>query len=114
MAHQLASDIWPYLVSGPHADLAAGKLTLPLLAAQDADPTLASAWREGPLGPAAQQAVRSRVMASGAIMYAQMRVEVWKKEAHDLLVSLAVPDLLEEMTPLIEMASFTRRPGVGA
>lgn len=114
MAHQLASDIWPYLDAGPHADLAAGKLTLPLHLARAADPGLAGLWDAGPLGPEEQEALRERVVATGAIMYAQMRVEVWKKEAQEALSALEVPSLAAYVAPLIDMVTFERAAGPGA
>lgn len=114
MAHQLASDIWPYLLPGPQADLATGKLTLPLFFAREADSGLGGLWRSGPLDAAGQEALRERVLATGAIMYAQMRVEVWKKEAQDALLALEVPSLAAELAGLIDMVTFERAAGPGA
>ena len=104
---QLVSDLAPYAGFGPHADLAAAKLTLPLLVARDMDPGLAAVWADGlPLDPARQDALRRRVLASGAVSYARMRVEILRSEASGQIEALAVPGLAAELAPVLAAADL--------
>lgn len=104
---QLVSDLAPYQGFGPHADLAAAKLTLPLVVARDLDPGLAEVWAAGlPLPPAAQDALRRRVVASGAVSYARMRVEVLQREAAGQIEALGVPALAAELGPVLQAADL--------
>lgn len=104
--YQLVSDVWPYVQEGPHRDLAVGKLTLPLLAARDADPRIQGLWAGGrALGPEEQAQVRRLALDSGAVMYAEMRVEILRKEAQDLLASLE-PEAADLLIPLVEQATL--------
>jgi geranylgeranyl pyrophosphate synthase len=114
MALQLASDVRPYTGFGISRDLAVGKLTLPLLYAREANPAIAATWDEGPLGHLAQEGLKARVAATGAVTYACMRVEVLKKEAHDRLAALGCPLATALLTPLVEMVVLDRPAGSGA
>lgn len=114
MALQLASDVRPYLGLGESKDLAVGKLTLPVAYARDVDPAIARVWAEGPLGHLAQEGLKARIAATGAVTYACMRVEVLKKEAHDRLLALDCPLALELLAPLVEMVVLDRPAESGA
>jgi geranylgeranyl pyrophosphate synthase len=104
---QLVSDLAPYAGFGPHADLAAAKLTLPLLVARDLDPGLSALWADGlPLAPDRQAELRRRVAASGAVGYARMRVEVLQREAASQLEALDVPSLASELAPVLQAADL--------
>ncbi len=104
---QLVSDLAPYASFGPHADLAAAKLTLPLLVARDMDPAIAALWEGGlPLSPARQEELRRRVVASGAVSYARMRVEVLQREASSQIDALGVPTLATELGPVLQAADL--------
>lgn len=104
---QLVSDLAPYGSFRPHADLAAAKLTLPLLVARDLDPGIAGLWRDGlPLPPAAQDELRRRVVASGAVSYARMRVEILQREASSQIDALGVPTLATELAPVLQAADL--------
>lgn len=104
--YQLVSDVWPYVQEAPHRDLAVGKLTLPLLAAREADPSIATLWEKGlPLDADEQARLRRLVYDSGAVMYAEMRVEILRKEALDHLAVLE-PQASELLVPLVEQATL--------
>ncbi|MEB3195619.1 MAG: polyprenyl synthetase family protein [Candidatus Sericytochromatia bacterium] len=78
---QLASDLEAYLKPAPHADLAWAKLTLPLLAARQFDPVLATVWSAGlPLDVEHQERLRLAVCQSGGLTYAKWRLEVLHRE----------------------------------
>lgn len=104
---QLVSDLAPYQGFGPHADLAAAKLTLPLVVARDMDPDLPTTWAGGlPLPPDRQDVLRRRVVASGAVSYARMRVEVLQREAAGQIDALGVPALAAELGPVLQAADL--------
>lgn len=104
--YQLVSDVWPYVQDQPHRDLAVGKLTLPLLAARDADPGILRLFEPGrPLGEDEQAELRRRALDCGAVMYAEMRVEILRKEAQELLAHLE-PEATDLLIPLIEQATL--------
>lgn len=112
--YQLVSDVWPYVQEQPHRDLAIGKLTLPLLAAREADPRLARLWDgQEPLSPEGQAQLRRLVLDSGAVMYAEMRVEILRKEAQDLLATLE-PQATDLLVPLVEQATLRAARLTGA
>ncbi|MDB5097509.1 MAG: hypothetical protein JWM80_1930 [Cyanobacteria bacterium RYN_339] len=99
--YQLATDVHPYTTPFPHRDLAQGKPTLPLAHALALDPSLAGLWEQGELDPRAQAALRARVAATGAVMYAQMRVDILKDEATELAASLP-PAAARRLQPLVD------------
>ncbi|MEB3223847.1 MAG: class 1 isoprenoid biosynthesis enzyme [Candidatus Sericytochromatia bacterium] len=108
---QLASDMEAYMGRGPHADLAAAKLTLPLLVARDADPALAELWHAGlPLDVARQEALRGRVGAVGALAYVSWRLEALRLEAEATVLGLGGEGLLEVLGPVIATARVAPEP----
>jgi geranylgeranyl pyrophosphate synthase len=115
LVYQLASDIRPYMGFGTSRDVAIGKLTLPLLAAREVDPTITQAWADGAvLRPIKQEGLKARVAATGAVTYACMRVEVLKKEAHDRLARLDCPSAQALLAPLVDLVVLDRPAGSGA
>jgi geranylgeranyl pyrophosphate synthase len=113
--YQLMSDVWAYMTPLPHQDVAVGKMTLPLQFASQADPQLAELWEdEYPLPAEKQAAVRARVVATGAVTYGQMRVEILKKEAQDRLLALDCPPARELLLPLIEAVNLQGPISAGA
>lgn len=104
---QLVSDLAPYAGFGPHADLAEAKLTLPLLVARDMAPGLAALWADGlPLDRPRQDALRRGVVATGAVSYARLRVEILQREASSQIDALGVPGLAIELAPVLQAADL--------
>jgi geranylgeranyl pyrophosphate synthase len=108
---QLASDMEAYAGRGPHADLAAAKLTLPLLVARDMDPGVAACWAEGlPLDAARQEDLRGRVRSVGALEYVRWRLDALALEAEEMLRERGGAPLLEALAPVMRTARVTLEP----
>lgn len=100
--YQIATDVFAYMTPEPHQDVALGKLTLPLQFARLLDPGLPALWAAGPLDAGGQAAARARVVATGAVTYAGLRVDILRKEAHDSLMALDCPAAEALLRPLID------------
>lgn len=108
---QTASDLEAYLGYGPHADLAQLKVTLPLIFAKDADPTLAEFLNlKLPLSVEAQERVRSVVRSTGALDYAQLRIETLHCESITRAEALGGERYVALIQPVLDTALVSVSP----